>query len=139
MKRKILSSVLLITVLFCLPSQAGTPTYRNLVGARLTQATAAYNQVRLLLGKADAALIKADINSPDTTESTRFTTWFGPYTAANIAVAKNVIHTMVLQLDSNRPTVIDGAGPACAAGIVTYVLVPPGGGGVAAPGGPAGA
>lgn len=138
MKRKILSSLLLIIVGSRVSSPAATPTYRNLADAKLNSATAAYNQVRLLLGKADAALIKADINSQDKTESTRFATWFGPYTAANIDVVKKVVHTMVLQLDSSRPLVVDGAGPLCAPGIVAYVLVPPGGGGVPGPPGPGG-
>lgn len=111
------------------------PTYVNLVDKKLNQATNSYNQVRLLLGKADAALIKADLNSEDKTEETRFTTWFGPYTAANIASAKSVIHAMVRQLDGTTALTFDGAGAHCGVGTVAYVMVPAAGGGVPGPGG----
>lgn len=70
------------------------------------QAMTGFKNVSTLLGKADSALIKANPASPDKAEETRFTTWFGPYTAPNIATVKAVIHTMVLQLqDTNSVTI----------------------------------
>jgi peptidyl-Lys metalloendopeptidase len=108
-----------------------TPTYLNLNDKQKTQASSAYNQVRTLLGKADAVLIKADFNAANQTEEKRFTTWFGPYNQTNVTTAKNIIHTMLRQLEGTSNLTFDGAGAHCAPGIVAYVMAP--GGAPAAP------
>lgn len=102
------------------------PTYVNLNDKQKNQASNAYNQVRTLLGKADAALIKADLNATNQIEAKRFTTWFGPYTAANVSIAKTIIHTMLRQLEGTSKLTFDGAGAHCAPGIVAYVMAPGG-------------
>jgi peptidyl-Lys metalloendopeptidase len=79
-------------------------TYNNFAAAGtkadkyLNQAKEGFKNVSTLLGKADSALIKADLNARDKTEKERFERWFGPYTQPNIDAVKNIIHTMVRQL-----------------------------------------
>lgn len=98
------------------------------------QAKNAFNEVRLLLGKANSALVKLKQYQPgqtletnDQREADRFVRWFAPFTPANINnVRDNVIYPMVRQLET-LPVTIQCGGPLCQPNWYAYVTAPGGG------------
>lgn len=106
-------------------------TYANFAAAGnkadkyLNQAKEGFKDVSTLLGKADSALIKADLNARDRTEKERFERWFGPYTQPHIDVVKTIIHTMVRQL-ANTSTVTIQYDPASPTFAYVFPVAPVG-------------
>lgn len=83
----------------------------------LNQATSAFNEVRLLLGKANSRLVDAPHNK---SEQERFEIWFGQYTEANRQVVYTRIHNMLKELRDKRVTINHG-GADCEQGDYAYV------------------
>ena len=104
------------------------PTYLNCNDNHKNQAQKAYNEVRLLLGKANSAIVSLQKYKPgwryepkDQQEADRFVKWFGPVNEANLATVRdNVIYPMVRQLENNSVTVECG-GVHCDPGDFAYV------------------
>jgi len=85
-----------------------TQTYTAFANpAHKTQVQNAFKDVSVLLGKADSTLNKLLTNDSSINgkvEDARFTTWFGPPTAANLTVVKNFVHTILRQLSGQNTT-----------------------------------
>jgi len=102
------------------------PTYVNMTVNQKTQAQAAYNDLRLFLGKADADLIDMQKTLDKGGEVTkdqqrRFENWFGPLSLASVTTVKDNIHTCVRILSGNALT-IDANNPGCQAGWFAFVV-----------------
>ena len=90
--------------------------------SRKQEAIRAFNDVRILLGKANSALMKCLQPGTDQgyLELQRYITWFGPYTQGRWQTVYNVVHDMLRQL-RDRQVVINYMGPGCTRCTVAYV------------------
>lgn len=95
------------------------PTYTNFDNNtnHLSQARKAFDEVRLLLGKANSALLDCP---HDQSEQDRFVIWFGEYSEQSRDQVYEIVNTMLLQL-SDRPVTVNHGGRACALGVYAYV------------------
>lgn len=107
------------------------PTYQNCNDSHKNQAEKAYNEVRLLLGKANSAIVslqkyslEQNYETKDQQEANRFVKWFGPINAQSLATVRDrVIYPMVRQLE-NKSVTIECGGNDCERGDFAYVTAP---------------
>ncbi len=101
-------------------------TYNNFADKKYEQQTkSAFNDVRSLLTKADATVVKMlnnDVRLDMRAENRRFNTWFGGTTAIDLNHVQTRLHTMLRQLSSIDTTLTNDP----ASNDVAYMHVAPG-------------
>ncbi|NER51317.1 MAG: hypothetical protein F6J92_32545 [Symploca sp. SIO1A3] len=95
---------------------------------RLNEAQKAFNEVRLLLGKANKALMDCVNGDPSQQQSQQslYEKWFGQYNENNRTQVYGIIHNMLIQLRDKSVT-INHDGADCKARDYAYVDAPGGG------------